>query len=220
VTEKRKLAAFYLMIYLIIFFAIWSVREMAFRPIWLNQFDGFTFEILQTLTKLVVWALPAILLIKHFQNDMWVSLKDMFTNKPRWFKSAPVLLLVFFPLISAWVLHGEIAIRPSFVPITLVGAVVSSIFTEEIVFRGFLLNAMLKRMKPWIAISINSILFTLIHYPIWVYLGLDLVTVLSNSVQLIPIGAFFAFSFYKTKNIFVPGLLHLIWNLLGMLFVG
>ena len=185
-TEKRKLAAFYLMIYLIIFFAIWIVRELAFRPIWLNQFDGFTFEILQTLTKLVVWALPAILLIKHFQNDMWVSLKDMFTNKPRWFKSAPVLLLVFFPLISAWVLHGEIAIRPSFVPITLVGAVVSSIFTEEIVFRGFLLNAMLKRMKPWIAISINSILFTLIHYPIWVYLGLDLVTVLSNSVQLIP----------------------------------
>jgi len=220
VVEKRKLTAFYIAMYLIIFFAIWSVRELVFRPVWLNRFDGLIFEILQTVTKLLVWALPAILLIKHFQDDMWVSLKDMFTNKPRWFKSAPALLLVFFPPISALVLHREIAIRPNIVPVTFIGMVVSSVFTEEIVFRGFLLNAMLKRMKPWIAVLINAILFALIHYPIWIYSGLDFATILFNSIQILPISALFAFSFIKTKNILVPGLLHLIWNLLGMLFVA
>jgi membrane protease YdiL (CAAX protease family) len=170
--------------------------------------------------KLLVWTFPSILLIKYFRDDMWIGLKEMFTNKPRWFKCAPVLLLVFFPLISALFLHGEIAVRPGYIPVSLIEGVVFVGITEEIVFRGFLLNAMLKRMKPWQAVIVNAVLFAFIHYPIWVYRGFGFVTILSNSVQILPISALFAFSFIKTKNIILPISLHMIWNLLEILFVG
>jgi membrane protease YdiL (CAAX protease family) len=92
--------------------------------------------------------------------------------------------------------------------------------TEEIVFRGFLLNTMLKRIKPWQAVLVDAALFTLIHYPIWVYYGFDIATILLSSVQIFPVSMLFAFSFIKTKNILFPIALHTLWNLFGLLFVG
>ena len=218
-TEKRKLNIFHIVVYLIIFFAIWSVKELIITPVWLNQFDGLTWQILESLIKFLVWVVPAILLIKHFQVDMWISLKEMFTSKPQWFRSAPILFLVFFPLISALVLHGEIAVRPSFEPIGLAWLVFGSAI-EEIVFRAFLLNTLLIRMKAWQAVMVDAVLFSLIHYPIWIYSGLDLVTILLNSIQILLISVLFAFSFIKTKNILVPMAVHVLWNLPGVLFVG
>ena len=43
--EKRKFDAFHITIYLVVFFVIWSVRELVLRPVWLDQFDGLTFEV-------------------------------------------------------------------------------------------------------------------------------------------------------------------------------
>ena len=217
--EKRKLSVFNIALYLVIFFLIWSIRELIVRPVWLNQFDGLTWQVLESTMKLLVWTLPAILLIKYFEDDMWISLKEMFTNRLRWFKSAPVLLLVLFPIVSALFLHGELLVAPSFEAVELIQGVMFVGITEEIVFRGFLLNAFLKRMKIWKAVALDATLFALIHFPIWIYTGFDLAMILSNSVQILAISTFFAFSFYKTKNIFVPIALHMIWNLLGILFV-
>jgi len=142
--EERKLKALYIVVYLIIFFTVWSIRELVIRPVWLNQFDGLTWHILESSMKLAVWTVPAIFLIIYFEDDMWINFKEMFTNKPRWFKSAPLLLLVFYPLANALFVHGEIAVRPGFEPLSLIQGVMFAGITEDIVFRGFLLNTMLK----------------------------------------------------------------------------
>jgi len=218
--DKRKLSVFHIVVYLIAFFSLWSFRELVIRPVWLNQFDGLTWHLLESSIKLLVWTVPAIMLIRHYRNDMWVGLKEMFTNKPRWFKSAPVLLLVLFPLISALFLHGEIAVRPDFEPVSLIQGVVFAGITEDIVFRGFLLNTMLMRMKTWTAVILDAVLFALIHFPIWIHFGFDFITMLSSSIQILPISALFAISFIKTRNILAPIALHMIWNLLMMLFVA
>ena len=217
--EERKLSALHVGMYVVIFFAVWSVKELIIEPLWLNRLDSVTWQISETLIKLSVWAVPAVLLIKRFRDDMRVSLKEMFTNKPRLFKTAPILLLVFFPLINALFIHGEIAIRPNFQPAGIAWLVFGSAI-EEIVFRGFLLNTMLKRIKTWQAVMIDAVLFALIHYPIWIYSGLDFLAILSNSVMILPVSVLFAFSFIKTKNILVPMAIHILWNLLGTLFVA
>ena len=217
-TEKRRLTNYKIAVYLIIFFAIWSVRELYIRPVFLDQLDGLAFQIAESSMKLLVWTLPAILLIKHFKDDMWISLKEMFTNRPKWFKQAPILLLVFVPLIQPLVVNGGLSIRTDFQPVSLIQGVLFVGVTEELVFRGFLLNAFLKKMKIIPAIALNEVLFALIHYPIWIYFGFGLTEILSASVQVFFIGAFFSYSFLKTKNILVPIGLHMIWNLLGMVF--
>jgi len=74
-------------------------------------------------------------------------------------------------------------------------------------------------MKVWQAVMIDAILFTLIHFPIWIYWGLDVFAIILNGVQMLPVSVLFAFSFIKTKSIIVPIVIHLLWNILTLLFV-
>ena len=221
-SEKRNLISYKIGIYLIIFFAVWSIRELVVQPVFLDPLDSLVSEILGSIIKLLVWTLPAILLIKHYQDDMWIGLRDMFTTKPKWFKDAPILALVIIaPLFQALVFGGGFAIDPDFVPVRLIGVVVFVGVTEEIVFRGFLLNAFLKRMKMWQAVALDAVLFYLIHIPIWVYQGHGFAFFLSVVVTVMALSVLFAYSFIKTRNIFVPIALHMIWNLLVMtLYLG
>ena len=213
--EKHRLAPYKIAIYIIIFFAVWSIRELVVQPVFLDPIDIVAAEIIGAIIKLLIWTLPAILLIGYFENDMWISLKEMFTNKPKWFKWAPILpLILLVPILQALVFSGGISIRPDFVPIRLIGVVVFVGVTEEIVFRGFLLNTFLKRMKMWKAVALDAVLFYLIHLPIWIYQARDITFYLSAIVSVTALSLFFAFSFIKTKSIIVPIILHTVWNLL------
>ena len=218
--EKRKLTASKIVIYLIIFFTVWSIRELVIQPIFLTPLDNLTSAIIGEVIKLLVWTLPAILLIRHFQDDMWIGLKEMFTTKPKWFKDAPILLFAFMPILQSLVWHGGLSIHPDLEPTRLIGGVLFVGITEEIVFRGFLLNALLKKMKLYPAIAVNEVLFVLIHFPVWIYHGWELSEFLGGLVGIFVLGVLFSYSFIKTKNIFVPIALHMIWNLLSMTLHG
>jgi len=219
--QKKALSNLHLVVYLLVFFAVWTVRELVIRPLFLDTLDGIIFGITESGMKLLVWTWPALLLIRYYRDDMWIGLKEMFTNKPEWYKGAPLLAyIILAPLAQALMQHGEIAIRPDFMPASLIEGVLFVGITEEVVFRGFLLNAFLKKMKMRYAIALDSLLFALIHYPIWMYRGFDLGTILVSSLSVAALSAvFFAYPFIKTKSIFVPIALHMTWNLLLMLFV-
>jgi len=216
--DPRRLTPQKLVIYLLVFFSVWSVRELVIRPVFLNSLDGLAFQFVESAIKLLVWTVPALLLIKYYESDMWISRNEMFTTKPKWFTDAPILLVIFAPLLRTLFLTGGLTICPDFQPLTLIGAVLFVGITEEVVFRGFLLNALLKKLKLWPAIAVNEILFVLIHFPIWIYAGHDFRTFLSSIVAVFFLGGLFSFSFVKTRSIFVPIALHMIWNLLVTLF--
>ena len=72
--------------------------------------------------------------------------------------------------------------------------------SEEIIFRGILLTALLKFVKPLWAVGITSILFGLIHpSEIWLF------TVLA--------GFLLTMTAYKTKSILPAMVAHSLWNL-------
>ena len=219
-TKKRRISALHIAIYLIVFFAVWSIRELIIRPVFLSPLSDIASAVIGAIIKLLVWTLPAVLLIRHFDNDMWVGLKEMFTTRPKWFKEAPLLLLVFTPVLQSLVHNGTVAMHPDFAPISLIGAVVFVGITEELVFRGFLLNTFLKKMKMQHAVALDAILFLFIHYPIWIYRGFGVSEILLASIMVPVLSVFFAFSFIKTRSIFVPIVLHMTWNLLTLVFFG
>ena len=212
--ENRKLTNTKIGIYLLLFFAIWSIRELVIQPVFLSPLDNIYSELIGEAIKLLVWTLPAILLIKYFRNDMQIGLKEMFTTKLKWFKDAPMILFVFVPILQAFVAQRTLVIDPYLDPTRLIGGVLFVGITEEIVFRGFLLNAFLKKLEMKRAIALNEVFFVLIHYPIWIYNGLGVTAILTSSISVFVIGAFFSYSFIKTRNIFVPIVLHMVWNLL------
>jgi membrane protease YdiL (CAAX protease family) len=220
--SKRKLGVLHLVVYLVIFFALWSVRELVIRPVFLDSLNAVVSELVESLIKILIWTVPAVILVKYYQNDMWISLKEMLTTKVKKIYKyflIPVAFLLYL-LLGAWVTFGEIAIHPDLVFTRLIGAVIFVGITEEVVFRAFLLNAFLKKMKPWYAVLLTAALFIPIHYPYWIYQGFGLMKFLEGSIVVLAMSIIFSWTFIKSKNIFVPIILHMSWNLFTVIFLG
>jgi len=73
-------------IYCFIFYVLWSIRELFIRPVFLDSLDDILFQAMETIIKTSIWTLHAIILINYYKNNMWISLKEMFINKPKWFE--------------------------------------------------------------------------------------------------------------------------------------
>ena len=237
----KKLTILKMAIYYIIFLIIWSIRELIIRPIFLDTLNDIGFQIAESFIKILIWTLPAILLIKYYKNDLWINGIDLIFNKSKWFERKnhevkpkwydlekqfetwPLigffLLLLILPF-RALLINGELVIHQSFIPIKLIEIVLFVGLTEEIVFRGWLLNGMLNKFNQWSAILINSALFTIVHFPIWIYFSYNPIEILSNCVGVFFIGIILCLIFIKSKNIIIPIVFHMIWNLLLSLFFG
>ncbi|WP_265459849.1 CPBP family intramembrane glutamic endopeptidase [Enterococcus sp. HY326] len=84
--------------------------------------------------------------------------------------------------------------------------------TEEVFFRGYLMNLVGHRKNATIAIVGNSILFGLFH-------GANPNISLTSLINLILFGFVFSLLFYLTENLWVVGAAHTIWNfMLGPVF--
>ena len=115
--ENSRLKLPVLAVYLMLLYGIWTVWEFFVKPNigvviqneYLSQF------VKSGVIKNLVWTLPAILLIKHFESDMYVGLREMFTTKVRWVWYLPVFLLFIIYLIGGAALtKGKIAISETF----------------------------------------------------------------------------------------------------------
>lgn len=70
-----------LIVYLIVFYGIWTIWEF-----WVKSFISNAFEnecisqvIKSGVIKNLVWTFPAILLVQHFKSEVHITLKEMFS---------------------------------------------------------------------------------------------------------------------------------------------
>ena len=224
IKNKKLISA--LVIYCILFYTAWSLVGVILRnyvAVWTDS------EIIIQLVgsgiiKNLVWTLPAFLLIKHFETDMYVGLKEMFTTKVKIWDIILVCIACVIYALADVIKKWDWSIAESFgwgkiIIILFVG------ITEEMVFRGWLLNSTLKNAdkewKKWLAIGINAVMFLLIHFPIWIYEGVFARNIQSFAfVGIILLSGIFSWLFLKTKNILVPVALHMIYDLLVFMFIG
>ena len=202
-----------LVLYCLCFYAIWTCFELFLKP---------TIEstIIKTaVIKNLVWTIPALWMINRYHDHIYLKAKEMFTNRVNWLKYLPLFILfAFYVLMGAYLQKGQIAISPSFsfddiVVVLFVG------ITEEMVFRGWLLNATVNDKNPWLAVSVNSLMFLIIHFPAWFYRGEFFANFQSlGFLSIIALSGIFGFTFLKSKNILVPISLHMFWDLLMFLF--
>lgn len=227
-TMNEKRFPLLLVGYTVIFCAVWAVYTLLLKPMIcgvLGEETLISSLVRSGVIKNLVWTLPAALLIAKYRNACMVSLKDMFVQRKKdWLSWLPVFLFfVIYILIGAWRLHGGIGIVDTFG----VDDIVTVIFvglTEELVFRGWLLNATYKesdsQKRQYIAIGLNALLFLCIHFPIWISTG-DFVTNFTSLgfVSILVLSVVFSLAFVKTKNIVIPIALHMFWDLLVFLFM-
>lgn len=210
-----------LVIYLIAFGGLWSLNEIVlFEKLNLFIENEIVLQLIKTaFVKNLVWTLPAVLLIHHFKLDVYVSLKEMFSVKINWLKYLPTFMLFTVYLLGgAILLNGKLEIASGFgfdevIVLLFVG------ITEELVFRGWLLNITISEDKKWRYIFINAIIFLAIHFPIWIQQGVFISSFTSfGFLCILILSIIFSCTFVKSKNILVPIALHMYWDLLVFMF--
>ena len=222
-TEKCLSKNKALIIYIIAFYAIWALFEFFGSPIIDDLFpESVSSQIVKDgVIKNLVWILPASLLVHHYKDDVCIGLKEMFTTKVKWLHYLPIFLLfMLYPLVRAYRMKGSLSLESDFgaeqiIAFSFVG------ITEEMVFRGWLLNAMAGRNKQnqWKAILLSSLLFVAIHIPTWtIHEKLGYVFLHFGFVQIIILSFIFSITFLKSRNILIPVALHMIWDFLLSMF--
>ncbi len=213
-TKKKKITV--MIIYSIIFYAIWTYFELIIK----DFLDGVIVNqnicqfVKSGIIKNIVWTIPAIMLVKHYNNDMSISLKEMFNVRCNWIKFLPLFaLFTVYLLVGALITNGKIAIVDEFgideiIIVLFVG------LTEEMVFRGWLLNATIEDDRKWKGIIINAIMFLLIHFPVWIHDGVFISNFTSFSFVCVPVlSVIFSWTFIKSRNIYIPIIFHMYWDL-------
>lgn len=206
-----------LIIYSVLFYGLWALYEF-FGSSALDSVisNPVICELIKEgIIKNLVWTVPAMLLVYHFSSEVFVTLKEMFTNKVRWLKSLPVFAVFTIYILGIILLRDEpFDISRYFDAVRIIGLLFVGI-TEEMVFRGWLLNATLTRCRKWQAIALNAVMFTIIHFPIWIMKGMFVSTITSfNFLTIMILSIIFSISFIKSRSILLPIALHMYWDLI------
>ena len=203
------------LLYFPIFWLVWAGVELGLMPVFEQEFppdSTVLFLIKEGLLKILIWIVPAVILIRKFDDGMQVRLKEMFTGRFEWKLFLIVLavlcaLMIGKHVLSAHELHFHATWR-------LLGFVLVGL-TEEIVFRGWLLNAMQNEKNRKIMPEINGALFVLIHIPCWIHEHMMEAAFLHlGFLSILAVGIVLAWSFTRFRSIWPPIILHIAYDVL------
>jgi membrane protease YdiL (CAAX protease family) len=91
--------------------------------------------------------------------------------------------------------------------------------TEEILFRGFVLQQLTDRLSFWKANIIQAFLFTAMHWPNWIWVNGFQAWIIVTSVSIFILALFLGWLLRRTNSIWPPIVVHIINNFLS-LFAG
>ena len=93
-TEKKPKIPI-IIIYSLVFYALWALWELFGRSaVGSVVSNEFLLEfITEGIIKVSVWVLPAVCLVRYFRDEVYIGLKDMFTNRVKLLKYIPVYLV-------------------------------------------------------------------------------------------------------------------------------
>jgi len=164
--------------------------------------------------KLVVWVVPALLVIRYtgrrFRDVMGDGhMRGMLV----WGVGVGVILLgiawgtkavmgqSLFGFVDVWVLLGAVVVSP---------------FVEEVVFRGAVLGALMMRWGFWASNVVTAVLFVGIHLPGWYFQGVliqNMTMVWGGALSVFVLGVVFGYVAFRSRGVSGSILAHALNNL-------
>jgi membrane protease YdiL (CAAX protease family) len=217
--KNIKREALSLIVFIVIFFGIWSLYLFWGSPyLGLKLNNSYLHKTLNALLKIVIFVLPAFLYLKYY--DYVNPITYLKLNTKRWGLKYVAVVSIFGALIylvAQYVLFRNIKFDPFFDIFLWVNGVMFAGFTEELVFRGVILQKTNELMSFWKANAVSAMLFVLIHYPQWIYS--HQITSLVTQLQMFSVFCVGLTSGYvlKKSNSLIPCILiHSILNFIGL----
>lgn len=206
----------------IILISIWSARIYIINDLLQLNLAPWPNAILNGSIKSVIWALFGIFYIKRYDSELCMPSNTLFETRIEW----KYFFMVLMPFLavqfgSMFFKYNGFHIGESFHPSKLIGQFLIVGILEELVFRGWFFNALASLVNDTKANIIQSLLFMGIHFPSYIDHGLfTFPRILSISVFLFAMGMIFGWVFRKSKSLWPPIILHMIWDLLAITING
>ncbi|MBA3823394.1 MAG: CPBP family intramembrane metalloprotease [Ktedonobacterales bacterium] len=155
------------------FFAIWVLRATVIYSLADTHItDPLAQQAFSNAIKALVWVVPVIIYLWYVDHTPPALALGLTTplNRQSVLLSGAVIAIYLLGIVVFQRLGGQMlgATNHPLLALTLVSTVVSSFF-EEVLFRGFVLAQLRRMVRFWPANVLTACLFTLTHWPNWVW---------------------------------------------------
>lgn len=213
---SKRNSLFSLSIFVAVFFGLWALRVFFLHEL-LKNLGGHHPEwaqILSEFLRFVVWVAPVLIYLRFIAKEKEPLKLLKITTQLNW-----KWVLYFAPFFLFWILgtlyKGEYTFVPEmnafvFVFFKILGVPVM----EEILFRGFIQNSLLKYFSFAKSNVIQAFLFMCAHFA-WIYFFGLTSGVIRNFASTFIVGLVLGFVTRKTNSI-LPGMF---WHLVNNIFL-
>lgn len=177
----------------------------------------------------IMWASLAFIFIKYYNDELAIPIKELFSFKNINFKIILIMTLIIALLqpVGSLILYQKVSISDDFnLFVSIINFFIVGL-TEEVVFRGWAMNAFSKVTSVRKANILQSLFFASAHLLPWcvmVLMGwgdISSVPVLYLCLQ-IPMtfvtGCVFGRIMNKTHSLWTPIIIHCLWDVAANLF--
>lgn len=192
--------------FLFSFYFIWTLKELWFvQSVYL--FGGATSSLLNGLVKIFVWAVPVYIIIKFQLNSNPITYLKLNVNIRKgltWGIGLSFLMGIY--LVINTMINKELPSSFSLTYCEVLNTVLLAGLLEEVMFRGFILQELHKRLEFWKANALTALLFVAIHYPVWI--RLDTFFHFETHLYIFLVGLLFGFVYKRTGSLWAAIILH------------
>jgi membrane protease YdiL (CAAX protease family) len=212
-TQSKKHALLWAGASYIGFFLLWSLWVVLKHTFSIGDWIEGIFSMSD-----VIWLACGISLIALNRKMLYIKPGEMLKTLPS--------LRILFPLLAVIALyygiamfteHGGFYIHSDKSVAWLLVMFLIVAIQEELLFRGWFFNVLCRAVTERKANLISALFFLFIHFPGWIRAGHDVLTIVWTGAGIFVLGLVFGWSFRKSRSIWTPIILHMIWDTLSRL---
>ncbi len=197
----------YLLIYFLLFYAAWALHRSILSPVVYEEYPGLPGVLLNGVIKVFIWVVPVFMYIIYIDGNRpitYLKLNNGILTGMAWGIGIGAAL-IGINLLKMFI-RGKSGLSMDMSMDNIINVVLVTCLTEEIVFRGFLLNKIEEFIEFWWANIIVAVLFVTIHFPIWLMSegGITIYKVL----PVLALGVLFGYIYKKSDSLWAPIIIH------------
>jgi len=213
---------------LIMFILLWAIVTNAwnYTGLFFGAQKGSLVNTIYDFFSRFIWAIPAIVLLSYYSKCIPVTWKQLFTNMPHMKPLIiTVAIIVLYNFGAMLFNHGGLWINPAFSFFKHFSTFIMVAFVEELVYRGWGLNALSMFLSEKKANIISTLFFVLLHLPAYfikLYLTgtFPIATVVTQCVFVFILGLLFGYLYRRGKSLWSPMIVHFLADFLSIMLIG
>ncbi|MFC0475557.1 lysostaphin resistance A-like protein [Robertmurraya beringensis] len=204
--DDNKINVKILIGFLFSFYVVWTLKELWFVQ-FIYLFEGATTSLLNGSIKVFVWAVPVCIIIKfQLNSNPFTYLKLNVNVKKGLLLGIGSSFLMGLYLVINTMINKELPSSFSLTFNEVLNTVLLAGLLEELMFRGFILQEIHKRLDFWKSNMLTALLFVAIHYPVWIRLGTFFH--FETHLYIFLVGLLFGYVYKRTGSLWAAIILH------------